>query len=134
MNPHKESWQQQVGIVPKRSKNHVAKRFMHMRKGMFSGHSDKTKWERIGYPLFVETPLTLFMVLNPYTRIGSKAAALAKKIEFEQNIHKPSQRRNGMESEIECPYCKSKEVDNYLVIDQGITHCICYECGKEWVE
>jgi len=85
MNPHKESWQQQVGFVPKRNKNHLAKRFIHVHKRMMKGHSDKTKWERIGFPLFVEVPLTLLMVLNPYTRIGSKAASLAKKIMFETN-------------------------------------------------
>ena len=69
MNPHKESWQQQVGIVPKRSKNHLAKRLLTTRQRMFSGHSDKSKWERIGQPLFFDIPSSIVMIWFPYSSL-----------------------------------------------------------------
>lgn len=66
MNPYKESWQQDVGIVPKRSKPLLASRFLIARSRMY-GHSDKSKWERIGRPLFVEQPLALIALMHPYS-------------------------------------------------------------------
>lgn len=67
MNPHKESWQQDVGIVPKRSKPQLARRFLIARDRMVERHSGKSKWERIGRPLFVEQPLALIALMHPYS-------------------------------------------------------------------
>lgn len=41
----------------------------------FSGPSDRTKWERIGRPLFVEQPVALFALLNPYSTPKMRLAA-----------------------------------------------------------
>ena len=90
MNPHKESWQQQVGIVPKRSKAHLAKRFMVARDRMFKGHSDRTKWERIGRPLFVETP---FQVAEGVSNVlffygkGKKMVTLLQEDNLKRMLH-----------------------------------------------
>lgn len=78
MNPYKESWQQDVGFAPKRSKNHLAKRFNFLPSRMFHGHSDRTKWERIGRPLFVETPYRVFEGVSNFFTLYGKAKKMTK--------------------------------------------------------
>lgn len=56
MNPHKDAWYSSIQIGDTRRPD-VRARFRSYRERMFKGHSDKTKWERIGRPLFVDAPL-----------------------------------------------------------------------------
>lgn len=58
MNSHKAAWMQSVGIDYSNTRRpDIRAKFQSAHHRMFHGHSDKTKWERIGRPLFVDTPL-----------------------------------------------------------------------------
>lgn len=56
MNPHKANWYASTAVEGTRRPD-IRARLRSARFAMLHGHSDKTKWERIGRPLFVETPL-----------------------------------------------------------------------------
>jgi hypothetical protein len=56
MNPHKIAWYNSTQIGDTRRPD-IRARFRSFNDRMYKHDSGKTKWERIGKPLFVDTPL-----------------------------------------------------------------------------
>lgn len=75
MNPHKLAWQESISGVVKRDIRNPIMKIRALQHYMWKAESDKTKWERIGRPLFVDTPLD---VLDWYFRFRKAKKALDK--------------------------------------------------------
>ena len=56
---------------------------------------------------------------------------------LEEQLHKKpivvQEERLGLDAD-DCPKCHSSDINKMYIAGHDVLHCICNQCGKEWVE
>jgi hypothetical protein len=71
-----------------------------------------------------------------FTSTGEELLSKPSVQEFEEQLHKKltEEQAERLEDVDDCPKCHSSDINKMYIAGHDVLHCICNQCGKEWVE